>query len=262
MSLGSEPRQTDQLIDLRGSQLMTKFINVEASASTTHTLVFLHDALGSIDSWGDFPIKMCTAYQMDGFLFDRIGNGKSSVAQEPKGTNYLEIEATQILPHLLDEMGIDRPIFIGASDGATIALIYASLYPSIAVLSLAGHILVEEATILGVNETYSKLNSAYYIDLLQNLHGEKAVGLLLAWASLWLSEEFRSWNIEHMMPTIECPVLILQGERDQYATKFQAKLIADSIGKNADYRFIRNCEHLLHVTHADEIIEMFKHYLP
>jgi pimeloyl-ACP methyl ester carboxylesterase len=227
----------------------------QASGEGQPSIVFLHEALGCIELWKNFPNLVAEATGLNVVIYERQGHGESSPLDLPRPLDYLEIEAQEYLPQLLKQLGIKCPILIGHSDGATIALIYAALYPVSMVLTAAAHVLVEDFTIKGVGlaaQDYHKNNIG---EKLAKYHGAKAHDLFWAWADTWLNPAFRGWSTAHLLPVIEVPVLLVQGKEDEFATLDQIDLIAEGIGSQAPIVVLENCGHSPHIQAKDKFLE-------
>ncbi|MCP4747508.1 MAG: alpha/beta hydrolase [Desulfobacteraceae bacterium] len=212
-------------------------------------LVFLHEGLGCIDMWGDFPQKITTATGLDGFLFDRSGHGGSDpLASHEIDLTYLEKEAFSFLPELLQKEGIKNSIFFGHSDGGTIALMYTARYGKhvTAVITEAAHVYVDYLTIRGVQNAVHNYKDSNLKQRLTKFHGQNTDSMFWRWAKTWMSEEFSTWNIEHMLKNIHCPVLAIQGEDDQYGLPEQAVSIINGLGGSGETCFIPECGHVPH----------------
>lgn len=198
------------------------------------TLVFLHDSLGCIELWRDFPEKLSIATRCNILVYDRLGYGRSEPMVSPlRSIHYLEEEA-DILNDLLRELKIGDAILFGHSDGGSIALIAASKYPQgiKAVICEAGHIFVEEITLRGIYNAIEAYKTTDLPQRLQKYHGNKVDTLFQAWAATWTRDEFRNWNIEHFLAGIECPLLFVQGDADEYGTLDQVgKTVGQVSGK-------------------------------
>lgn len=219
------------------------------------SIVFLHEGLGCIELWKNFPDLLATETGHNVVVYERQGHGASSPLDLPRPLDYLEIEAQEYLPQLLKQLNIKCPILIGHSDGATIALIYAALYPVSMVLTAAAHVLVEDITIKGVGGVAQHYHKNNIYKKLEKYHGTKAHDLFWAWADTWLNPAFKAWNIMHFLPQISCPVLLIQGRADEYASLDQQDLIAQKIGKLAQTIVLENCGHSPHIQAKSEFLE-------
>jgi pimeloyl-ACP methyl ester carboxylesterase len=201
------------------------------------TIVFLHDSLGCIELWRDFPQKLADAADCNFLVYDRLGYGKSDPAPtNERSNNYMELEA-DFLNELLTELQLKDVVLFGHSDGGSIALIAAGKYPENiqAVIAEAAHIFVEDITLEGIDYAKSSYESLNMAERLAKYHGDKVDFVFSAWTETWMKPEFRSWNIEHFLPNISCPVLFIQGEDDENRTLEQVngsaeKLILPEIG--------------------------------
>lgn len=225
------------------------------------TLVFLHDAIGAVSIFGSFLpyVHEKTGYTV--FAFDRLGYGKSSQDNVERQSNYLNFEAEVRLPEILNLAGIKQPILIGHSDGASIALIYASLYPTTGVFSMAAHIYVESETLCGIERFFTSQDLEYWIEKLEKHHGKKAHKLLMSWRNTWVSESFKNWNISNCLSEISCPVFALQGTEDEYATDNHLNDIKRFIGQHCCIHFIKKCGHTPYKTHREYAANLISEWL-
>lgn len=193
------------------------------------TIIFLHDSLGCIALWKDFPQELAGQAQCNALIYDRQGYGKSApFTTTQRANDYLEREA-DILGTLLDFWDIDTAILFGHSDGGSIALLAAAKYPEKikAVITEGAHIFVEDITVNSITEAVRLYRETDLKTKLEKYHGEKTEAMFWAWAHTWTTEKFRSWNIESFLPSINCPLLIIQGEDDEYGSLDQVKRISD-----------------------------------
>jgi pimeloyl-ACP methyl ester carboxylesterase len=215
-------------------------------------IVFLHDAIGSASIWGSFPMKVYEATQLPVIVFDRLGYGKSEADNRLRTTDYLQYEAEIRMPELFEKLGIDAPILIGHSDGGSIALVYAASFQTEAVFSMAAHVYEEETTRQGIIDFTAQKDFDVINSKLEKHHGSKTKKLISAWRDTWLTEEYRTWNIESYLPKISCPVFAIQGENDEYATAQHLLDIQKGIGENCQIKFIENCGHVPYKEKTDE----------
>lgn len=202
------------------------------------TIVFLHDSLGCIQLWRDFPQKLSEATQCNVLVYDRLGYGKSeAMPTYERPTNYMELEA-DVLNELLTTLNIDNAILFGHSDGGTIALLTASKYPEKvkALICEAGHIFVEDITLKGIYEAVEAYKNTNLSERLAKYHNDKVETIFKAWTETWTRSDYRDWNIEHFLPKITCPLLFVQGDADEYGTLAQVdKTINQVSGKSEKY---------------------------
>ena len=225
------------------------------------TLVFLHEGLGSVAMWRDFPARVARATKLGAVVYSRLGYGKSEPLREPRTARYLHDEAEIVLPEFLDRLEIERPILIGHSDGGSIALIHAGIAarPPAAVVTLAAHVLVEDISVASIAAAREKFETTDVRAKLARHHAD-VDGVFWGWNRVWLSPEFRAWNIEEYLPRIQCPVLAIQGEDDEYGTMEQMRRIDAKVG---DVRLLElpNCRHSAHKDQPDAVIDAIARFV-
>jgi pimeloyl-ACP methyl ester carboxylesterase len=248
----------EHFIEIDGRQLFTKKF-IADDDGIAPTIVLIHDALGSIAQWKDFPEKLCSLTGLNVFLYDRFGHGQSASEPLPPDENFLDREALVILPEVLYQVGIDRTILYGHSDGGTIAMIYASQVNTSALVLEAAHVLSEEITRKGVRETSKKREEL--VLKLQKYHGDKAADLFAYWSNLWSGEVMKDWNIEYVLKRIDTPTLIIQGELDNYGTLAQVEKIRSGITGQSTVLIIEQCGHAPHKDQPGLVLENIKTFL-
>jgi pimeloyl-ACP methyl ester carboxylesterase len=213
------------------------------------TLVFLHEGLGSAKLWRGFPRALVEACPGWGALvYTRFGYGGSDPIALPRSAAYHRPEAVEVLPELLDRLGIGDHLLIGHSDGATIALMNGGLAPRPGLLGLiaeAPHVFVEDETIAGITRTRDRYKSELRAKLARH-HGANVDAVFHGWADTWLSPEFRQWNVEAALPGITVPTLVIQGRQDEYATLSQVERVVRGIGQRAEALVVDACGHVPH----------------
>lgn len=212
------------------------------------TIIFLHDSLGCIELWRDFPQKLAETTKCNILVYDRLGYGKSEpMPTYERPVNYMELEA-DILNDLLAQQKIDNAILFGHSDGATIALLTASKFPEKikAVIVEAAHIFVEDITLKGIYKAKEAYKSTNLSERLVKYHGNKVDTLFKAWTETWTRNDYRNWNIEHFLPNITCPLLFIQGEADEYGTLEQVEKTVSQVSGKAEKYIVPNVGHTPH----------------
>lgn len=250
----------EEYIPILGKKHWTKKVNIQPDLDKP-TLVFLHDALGSISQWKEFPIKLAKKLKLNAFLYDRLGHGLSDNKEGKINKHFFEKEAV-ILHILLSKLKIKNFILIGHSDGGTIALLYASgngLKKPKAIILEAAHILNEEITIAEIKKT--ALHSKSILTKLQKYHKNKSETLFQNWFKLWTSEDMKNWNIESQIFPIDIPALIIQGKQDNYGSLKQVEKIANSISAKNEIVLIENCGHSPHFEQQETVLNSVKSFL-
>jgi pimeloyl-ACP methyl ester carboxylesterase len=206
-------------------------------------LVFLHEGLGSVSHWKDFPARVAEATGCPATVYSRYGSGNSDVLGEARGVHYMHEEALDALPELLSRLEIDRPILVGHSDGASIALIYAGTHDRVgAAVLLAPHVFVEDLGVASIADAKLRFETT---DLAARLarHHRDAQRTFWGWNRIWLHPDFRNWNIEEYLAPITCPLLVIQGLEDQYGTMKQVEAIQRQVGGPVEVLALENCRH-------------------
>jgi pimeloyl-ACP methyl ester carboxylesterase len=197
-------------------------------------LIFLHEGLGSVAMWRDWPQKVCEATGRDGFVYSRRGYGGSDPVPEVRGAgrlraDYLHREAFDGLPELLSQLGVARPVLVGHSDGGSIALLHASRFSVAACVVMAPHVIVEDVSVRSIAQAREAYETGGLRARLERYHADVDVAFW-QWNDIWLSHEFRSFDIRPDCRAISAPVLALQGEDDPYGTLRQIDEIAPTLG--------------------------------
>jgi len=223
-------------------------------------LVFLHEGLGSLSMWRDFPARLCDAVGCRGLVYSRPGYGRSTprAAQEAWGPDFMHRQAHEVLPALLAALGLDTaaspPWLFGHSDGGSIALLYAARFPQhvAGAVVLAPHIIVEDLSIASIERARTDYLHA---DLRQRLarHHDDADSAFWGWNDVWLHPSFRQWSIEQEIAAIRCPLLAVQGEDDTYGTLEQIRCIARRVPQTS-LLALPACGHAPHRDHPEAVM--------
>ena len=226
-------------------------------AKASPVLVFLHEGLGCIKLWRDFPAALVEATGLDGLIYDRWGHGKSAPLEVRRTHRYLHDEAFDSLPEVLQQCGVEDAILIGHSDGGTIALLYAARYSQglRGIITEAAHVFVEEVTLEGIRETVKHYDSGDLKERLARYHGDNTETLFWAWADTWLDPGFRDWNVESYLPPVTAPLLAIQGVDDEYATRAQVDAIVGQVSGAARPLLVPKCGHTPHRQARDLVLQ-------
>src|SRR5690606_33911063 len=197
-----------------------------------NTIILLHDSLGCTVLWREWGEELAKTLNSNVISYDRRGYGNSDNYTVPRPIDYLEQEA-EILDELILHWQIEKPVLFGFSDGASVATIYAGMFPEkIKALIIEGvHVLIEKETLQGVRDAQTTLETTKIAKVLEKYHGDKVFDLYYAWTKTWLSEQHQSWNIEHFIPKIQVPILIIQGELDEFGIMKQVEAFDKAMAK-------------------------------
>jgi pimeloyl-ACP methyl ester carboxylesterase len=215
-----------------------------AAAPGTPALVFLHEGLGSMRQWRDFPLQVVQATGRRALLYSRYGYGQSDVLAEPRaGVDFMHREALEALPGLLEKLALERPLLVGHSDGASIALIHAGAGHAVRALAvMAPHVFVEPICVASIRKASAAFDSTDLAQRLGKYHRDPRKTFHL-WADVWLDPEFLKWNIEASLPAISCPVLAIQGADDEYGTMAQLEAIKRGVRGPCELVQLPACGH-------------------
>ena len=253
-------------ISVHGVSLELLRISAPAHLPQLAPIVFLHEGLGSVAMWRDFPAQLCQATGRTGIVYSRRGYGQSDRVPDVRGAgrllpDYMHQEALHVLPELLRLLGIERPVLLGHSDGGTIALLHAARLDVTACIVMAPHLVVEDISIAAITEAREAFERGELRERLARYHAD-VDGAFWQWNDIWLSHEFRSFNIEAECRTITCPLLAIQGHDDPYGTMAQIDVLAastdDSYSQTGLYpaqnihRMLLKLEHCGHSPHRDQ----------
>ncbi len=206
-------------------------------------LVFLHEGLGSVSHWKDFPARVALETGCSVTVYSRYGCGNSDVLNEDRAVTYMHDEALQSLPDLLAQLHIENPILIGHSDGASIALIHAGGHGHVrGLVLLAPHVFVEDLSVASISDAKTKFETTNLPEKLARHHRD-AARTFWGWNRIWLHPDFRCWNIEEYLPRITCRILVIQGLDDQYGTMAQVQAIAQQAGGPVEVLSLEECKH-------------------
>ncbi|WP_231292445.1 alpha/beta fold hydrolase [Leptospira meyeri] len=220
-------------------------------------LVFLHDSLGCISLWKEFPKQLAKITNCNVMIYDRLGYGKSApFVTETRSNSYLEKEA-DFLFRILSGLNLRKTILFGHSDGGSIALIAAAKYPESirGVITEGAHVFVEDITLIGIREAKLAYETTKLKQVLEKYHGSKTENVFSAWVDTWLSGSFRDWNMEILLPSIQCPVLVIQGVNDEYGSENQVNTIVNLVSGKSIKRMIPNAKHTPHKENPELVLE-------
>jgi pimeloyl-ACP methyl ester carboxylesterase len=222
-------------------------LEYESIGGAGPTLVFLHEGLGSIRQWRDFPARLCAATGRPALVYNRYGYGNSDVLAERRvSVRFMHDEALVALPDLLAKLKVESPVLVGHSDGASIALIHAGArHPVRGLVVIAPHVFVEEHGLRSIERVRQQFETTDLPERLARYHRDPRRTFYL-WNDAWLDPQFRHWNIEEYLPSIEVPVLAIQGTDDEYGTMAQLASIREKTKGRCESLELAACGHSPH----------------
>jgi pimeloyl-ACP methyl ester carboxylesterase len=263
--------------DVFGIQLETQFIPAPAGLENP-VLVFLHEGLGSVRMWRDWPQRLCQQLGCAGWVYSRQGYGQSVAVADVRGPaqqspdghirsgrlqpDYMQREAQWVLPELLNRWGVQKPVLIGHSDGGTIALLHAAHRDVHACITMAPHVMVEDMSIEAIQLAREAFENGALRERLKPFHADVDCAFW-QWSDVWLSEGFRSFDIRDALTTLSAPVLAIQGVDDPYGSMAQIDDIARHVPQTQLLK-LADCGHSPHRDQplaVNQAIEAFLQHL-
>ena len=266
-----------QTVDIDGTFLEVHAIpapDASAAEAALPPLVFLHEGLGSVAMWRDWPARLCAATGRAGWVYSRRGYGQSSPVPDVRGTprqdaqgrrigrllpDYLHHEALVVLPALLQRLGVAQPVLVGPSDGGTIALIHAAHHPVAACVVMAPHVMVEAVALQGIARTRDAFTTGGLRQRLSRYHADVDCAFW-QWCDAWLGESIRGFDIRDEIRRIRAPLLAIQGVDDEYATLAQIRDIQAAVPR-AELLELPDCGHSPFKDQPDAVDEAIAGFL-
>ena len=228
------------------------------------TLVFLHEGLGCVALWNDFPARLSRATGCGALVVSRTGYGRSDPCPLPRPIRFMHDEGLHVLPKLIDAAGIRRCILVGHSDGGSIALIHAGGTQAARICGIiteAAHVFCEELTVKSIEAAREAYLHTDLRKRLKKYHGDNVDCAFWGWNDVWLDPDFMKWNIEEYLPGIKVPVLAIQGKEDQYGTPAQVRAIAEKTGSEVTVKMLPNCRHSPHKEQPEMTLEAMTEFI-
>jgi pimeloyl-ACP methyl ester carboxylesterase len=224
-------------------------------------IVMLHEGLGSVSMWRDFPRQVADASGHEVLVYSRQGYGRSAPLTAPRPVRFMHDEALVVLPELLDTLEVRRPILLGHSDGGSIAIIHAggSGRDVAGLVLLAPHVMVEDISVASIAAARMAYEQGDLRARLSRHHAD-VDGAFRGWNDVWLRPEFRRWNIEEYLRRIKCPVLAIQGAQDEYGTMQQVDRVAEAV-PGAEVLKLAKCGHAPQRDLAPEVIQAVRGFV-
>jgi pimeloyl-ACP methyl ester carboxylesterase len=226
-------------------------------------IVLLHDSLGSVDQWRDFPEALAKVTTRQVVAYDRLGFGRSTQRPERPSVDFISQEAETFFPALQRALGISRFALFGHSVGGAMALVIAASLREAceAVVTEAAQAFVEPRTLAGIRAAQAEFEDPEQFEKLAKWHGEKARWVLDAWAGVWLSPEFSSWNLDRYLGKVTCPVLALHGERDEYGSLEFPRRITGKVKGPSELAILNHCGHVPHRERRGDVLRITSSFL-
>lgn len=230
---------------------------------SARTIVLLHEGLGSVSLWRDFPQKLAAATGYGVFAYSRRGYGRSDPAELPRPVDYMTREAVDVLPEVLDAIGFRKGVLLGHSDGGTIAAIHAGTIQDHRVRGIvlvAPHFFTETEGLASIAEAKKAYEAGELKAKLAKHHADPD-NAFRGWNDAWLDPAFHDWNVEEVIAYIRVPVLAIQGTQDRYGTRAQIAALEDQLYSPIDVEMIEGCGHSPHAEKPEVTLGLVADYL-
>lgn len=228
------------------------------------TIVMLHEGLGCVGLWKQFPEQLAQHTGCRVLAYSRQGYGGSAPVKPPRSLKYMHREGIEVLPLLLDALSIDKVLLFGHSDGASIALIFAGSQQDErlrGLILLAPHVFNEEKCVESITLARQAYETGRLREQLMNYHGSNVDGAFWGWNKAWLDADFWFWNLEEYLATIKVPLLIIQGEDDEYGTFAQIEAIQAQVLTQTTVEVLSDCKHSPHRDQPQTVLELSEQFV-
>ena len=244
----------DQCVEVPGGSVFTR--RWEVASTGRAPVILLHDSLGCVELWRDFPAELARATARTVIAYDRLGFGQSTPRNARPSVDFIREEAETVLPVLLRQLATERCVLLGHSVGGAMALAAAALHgPACeAVVTEAAQTFVDPLTLAGIRTAKQKFSHPTELSKLARYHGERAEWVLDAWTGVWLSPQFASWSLDDLLPRVQCPALAIHGDRDDYGTAEFPRHIARRVGGPSQTAILDDCGHVPHREKKEEVL--------
>jgi len=256
------PERDTEYLTVRGRRLEVAWHG--PGPDEAPTLIFLHEGLGCVDMWREFPAKLADITGCGSLVYSRLGYGRSEPCDLPRPIRYMHDEGLYVLPELVKAAGIRKCILIGQSDGGSIALIYAGGTPAAPLQGLiteAAHVFCEDINIQSIRKAKELYRENDLFEKLKKYHGDNTGCAFWGWNGAWLHPDFLFWSIEEYLPGINVPILIIQGQNDNYGTIDQVETIDKKTGGNSEMLILDECGHSPHKDREEVVLEAMKRFI-
>ena len=254
---------TDHWIVHPRGRLFARQWRADGAGSMGATIVLLHDSLGCVELWRDFPALLATATRRRVVAYDRLGFGRSDARTGRPSKDFIAEEAVAIFPTLREQLDIDRFVVVGHSVGGGMAVEIAVDAPADceALVTMSAQAFVEDRTIAGLRVAQAQFEDPRQVERLARYHGSKASWALDAWLGQWLDPAFASWSLDATLPRVACPVLAIHGEQDEYGSAAHPGRIVDGVAGPARLEMLPGVGHVPYREQPERVVQLIADFL-
>ncbi|RYJ61958.1 alpha/beta fold hydrolase [Pseudomonas songnenensis] len=226
-------------------------------------IMLLHESLGCVEQWKDFPAVLANTTGRPVIAYDRLGFGRSDRLTEPPAPTFVEDEAAQGFAHVLEHLGIERFVVLGHSVGGSMAVHCAARYPEAcqAMITMSAVTFVEQRTLTGIRQARAWFADPAQRERLRRYHGERSDWVLSAWIDTWLAPDFATWTLAHALPAVGCPSLAIHGDDDEFGSERHPQLIADCASGQVEQALLPGVGHVPHREQPEQVLERIERFL-
>lgn len=250
----------EYMLNINGVTLYAKKWHNEKSDSAI-PIILLHESLGCVDLWKDFPDRLSASTLRTVIAYDRHGYGKSERKEHLPSLHFMESEA-EIFPLICEELGLQEYILFGHSTGGSIAVIIASFdIKCKAVITESSQAFVEDRTLEGIRKAKESFKDREHFRRLEKWHGNKTGWVLDAWTETWLAPGFRTWSLAGWIKKVNCPLLAIHGDNDEFGSTAFPEYLSSRTSGPGEMAIINDCGHIPHKEKPDEILFLIQQFL-
>jgi len=261
--LGDGP--TDLWIDGSHGRMFVRswFPERDALRPNHAPILLLHESLGCIEQWKDFPSALANATGRTVVAYDRLGFGRSDRLTAPPAPTFVEDEAAHGFACVLEHLGIERFVVLGHSVGGSMAVHCAARYPEAcqAMITMSAVTFVEQRTLSGIRQARAWFADPAQRERLRRYHGERSDWVLSAWIDTWLAPDFATWTLAHALPAVGCPSLAIHGDDDEFGSERHPQLIADHASGQVEQALLSGVGHVPHREQPEQVLERIERFL-
>ena len=252
---------SDSLVDVPGGSIFVRRWSL--GHHNRSPIILLHDSLGCVDLWRDFPEALARATTRDVIAYDRLGFGKSTPRLERPSAGFVFEEGEKFFPPIQHALGLTRFSLFGHSVGGAMAIVIAASQTEEceAVMTESAQAFVEPLTLSSISAAKERFSDPAQLAKIARWHGEKAPWVVDAWTGVWLSPEFRSWNLDHHLAQVRCPLLAIHGELDEYGSLEFPRRITSRVNGTAEMAILNECGHVPHRERKEEVLRLTSSFL-
>lgn len=255
---------TDRLVThAQGRIFVRTWADPAALANDQAPIVLLHDSLGSVELWRDFPARLAAGTGRTVVAYDRLGFGRSDPRADVLTPSFIGDEADTAFAAVREQLGIAKFVAFGHSVGGAMAIHCAARYPDDceALITVSAQVFAEETTLEGIRVAKEQFADPEQLGRLEKYHGSKAQWVLDAWTGTWLSAPFASWSLKEVLPRVRACTLSIHGSDDEYGTTLHPRLIAEWSGAAVRIEIMQEVHHLPHREQPDQVVGLVRDFL-